>query len=109
MQIFLKIELWKRYCKQLFLLLFFAIFVLSLSYIYFMNLAVLKTAERNINLMELSEVKSELQALEENYIAKLDKLDISHAKTMGFIEAEPTGYIYRDKIVVQGGYDSRVR
>jgi hypothetical protein len=101
MSVFLKIELWKRYCKQIFLALFLLVFVLGLLYVYFMNLAVLKTAERNTNLDKLTKIKRQFQNLEAIYINKMEELNISYAKSLGFVEAEPTDYIYREKSVAQ--------
>jgi len=101
MRVFLKIELWKKYQKRLFVMLFLIAFVLGSLYVYFMNLAVFKTAERNYNLEKLSEVKMQFQELEIEYINKLEKLNISFAVSQGFIEAEPDNYIYKQKTVAQ--------
>ena len=101
MGIFIKIELWRRYCKQTFFALFLVAFILGLLYVYFMNSSVLKMAERNTNLVKLTEAKRQFQGLETIYINKLDQLNITYAKSLGFIEAEPNDYIYRDIAVAQ--------
>lgn len=102
MNLFLKIELWKRYSKYLFSVLFLVVFIAGLFYVYFMNLAVIKTAERNVSLIKLVEVKRLFQEMETIYINKLEELNISYAESLGLIEAEPNEYIYRQKAVVQG-------
>lgn len=98
-QVFLKKQLWKRYCQYLFLALFLIVFTLGLLYIYFMNFAVLKTAERNLNFKKITEIKREIQGLETQYIKKLEEFDVSYARSIGFVESEPVGYIYRQKSV----------
>jgi len=97
----MKIEFWERYCKKLLVSLLLLIFVMGLSYVYFMNLAVLKTAERNSNSKKLSEVKQEFQNLEKVYIDKIGQLNISYAKSLGFVEAEPSGYVYKQQSVAR--------
>ncbi|MBU1091980.1 hypothetical protein KKA27_03930 [Patescibacteria group bacterium] len=110
MGIFLKIELWEKYQKSLFMALFLIALVFGFSYVYFMNLAVLKTAERNDNLDKLSEAKMQFQGLETEYINKLEKLNVSYAKSLGFVEAEPDDYIYKQKTVAQtNGYVRSIR
>lgn len=98
-QVFLKKQLWKRHGQYLFLVLFLVAFVMGLFYIYFMNFAVLKTAERNLNFKKITVIKREIQVLETQYIKKLDEFDLSYAKSIGFVESEPSGYIYRQKAV----------
>jgi len=110
LMILIKKESWSRYCKVFFASVFCVIFFLGLMYVYFINLAVIKTAERNKNLTRLSEIKREMQSLEQVYMEKLEQLDTAYAKTLGFIEAEPNKYIYREKVVAQGsGYGQEIR
>lgn len=107
---FVKTELWEKHNRKLFAFLFVALVVLGIVYLYFMNLAVLKTVERNANLVGLTDIKRVIQDLEGIYIAKIDKLNIDHAKLIGFIESEPSLYIYREKSVAQGNsYGSEIR
>ncbi|MFH1979402.1 MAG: hypothetical protein ABII97_03405 [Patescibacteria group bacterium] len=102
--VFLKTELWKIYGKKVFGVLFLFVFIMGMMYMYFINLAVLKTAERKHNLSKLSEIRREFQELEMDYINKLNKLNISYAETLGFVESDPVGYIHTQKALVQG-YD----
>lgn len=97
--VFLKKEIWKKYSQSLTLALFLVVFVMGLFYVYFMNFAVLKTAERNANLKKITEVKRDIQDLESQYIKKMEKLDVAYAKSIGFVESNPAGYIHRQKSV----------
>ncbi|PIS13320.1 MAG: hypothetical protein COT67_02300 [Candidatus Tagabacteria bacterium CG09_land_8_20_14_0_10_41_14] len=102
MNIFIKIETWGKYSKYLFGGLLLSAFILGFLYIYFMNLAVLKTAERNDNLRALTEIKREFQKVEADYITKLNRIDISYARNLGFVEAGPDGYISVSGIAAMG-------
>jgi len=102
MGIFTKTESWRGNSKYFFGGLLLAAFILGLVYVYFMNLTVLKIAESNANVKKLNEIKAESQNLEAIYINKLNELDISYARSLGFVEAEPLSYIYRQRTVVQG-------
>jgi len=97
--IFFKKEIWKKYSQHLFLAFFLVVFVLGLFYVYFMNFAVLSMAERNSNLKKITEIKRDIQGLETQYIKKLEEFDIAYAKSIGFVESGPVGYIYRQKSV----------
>ncbi|MCF7835932.1 MAG: hypothetical protein K9M15_02310 [Candidatus Marinimicrobia bacterium] len=101
MNIFIKKELWNKYQKIVFALLFLVMVGLGASYICFMNVAVFKTAERDKNLSKLSETKTRFQELEIEYINKLEELSLVFAKSRGFVEAEPDNYIYKQKTVAQ--------
>ncbi len=85
----------------MFLMLFLAIFSLAFLYVYFLNLAVLKTANRGTNLNKLAEIKREIQGLETVYMEKVSKLDLAYAWTLGYVEASPDKFIYRPKTVAQ--------
>lgn len=104
MKVFTTTELWQQYSKYFFGGLFLIAFVSGLLYVYFLNLAVFKTAEKNDNWAKLSVIKGQLQNLEIVYISKLDEMDLSYARSLGFVEAEPVSYIYRQRTVAQG-YD----
>ncbi len=101
MDIFIKKEQWQIYSKYFFGGFFALVIVLGLLYVYFINIAVLKTAERNKNLVRLNKTEGEVQELEMAYINKLEKLNIPYAEKLGFVEAEPTGYIYIQKSIAQ--------
>ncbi|MFC1756830.1 hypothetical protein ACFLZC_01565 [Patescibacteria group bacterium] len=101
MSILLKKERWEEYSKYLFGVLFSFIFIISSCYIYFMNVEVLESAERNKNVIKLNEVKREVQGMEISYLDKFEKLNVSYAELLGFIEAEPVGYIYVQKSMAQ--------
>lgn len=81
--------------------LFFSAVVLSVSYVYFMNLAVLQIAENKKNLSNLGEIKGIIREMETDYMKKIDNLDIARAEGLGFIEAEPSFYAYRQGEVAQ--------
>lgn len=109
-KLFLKKELWKQHCRKVFLFLFVTCCIFSALYLYFMNLTVLKTAEHNINLIKLTEIKEKTQTFESAYITKLEELNINNANLLGFIEAEPSRYVYKEKSVAQGdGYGQSFR
>ncbi len=101
MSIFIKQQNWQVYSKYLFGGVFVVIITFGLLYFYFINLAVLKTVERNRNLAKLNKIEGEVQELEMNYISKLEKLNIPYAEILGFVEAEPTSYIYMQKTIAQ--------
>lgn len=93
MRLLIKKEVWEKYSKFIFVILFLGVFFLGLFYIYAMNLAVLKTAERNDNLDKLTDIKNEFQSLENIYLDKLEQLNIPYAKSLGFVESEPNDYV----------------
>lgn len=98
-KIFLKKQLWKKYSQYFFWSLFAFVLMLGVLYLYFMNFAVLKTAERNINIKKITQVKRGTQGLEAEYIGRLEEFDVDYAKSIGFVESEPVSYIYRQKSV----------
>jgi type II secretory pathway component PulM len=103
MGILIKNELWMRHRERLFFLLVLVIFFLAIFYIYFIHLTVAEIADRKTNLDSLAKLRSEVQGLEVDYISALGKLSIDNAKTLGFVEAEPEAYIYRQKALAQKG------
>ena len=70
------------------------IFVVGLSYVYFLNIVVLETAMREENLDKLKQTKRKVQNLEMSYIDKISKLSIPYAESLGFVESEAYDYVY---------------
>ncbi|MDD5032637.1 MAG: hypothetical protein PHC85_00755 [Candidatus Pacebacteria bacterium] len=101
MKVFTKNEIWKKYCGFMFSGLFFLAVVLSVSYVYFMNLMVIQIADGKKDLSSLNEIKGEIREMETIYMRQIDDLDISRAKDLGFVEAEPSLYAYRQGSVAQ--------
>lgn len=96
-----KIETWMKYERYLFAALFAFALILAFLYVYFVNVAILKTAERNANLKKLTEVKVGLRELESSYLDTFNQLNLSYAQSLGFTEATPDKFIYRQKSVAQ--------
>ena len=101
--LFTKKEKWLKYSKGIFLGLLVFAFLFGVTYVYFMNLAILKIAEKSKHEKELISVNIEYQNLEEIYMVKLSELDISQAMLLGFVESEPNGYIVKQRTVVHAG------
>jgi len=101
--LFTKKEKWFKYSKGIFLGLLVVAFLFGVTYVYFMNLAILKIAEMSKYEKELVGTNREYQNLEEVYMVKLSELDISQATLMGFVESEPNGYIVKQRTVVHAG------
>lgn len=105
MRVFIDKEIWDRFCKPFFAGAFSLVLIFSLLYVYFINLTVLKTAERTSNLTKLSILQTEFQELESFYIERVGQFNISYAHSAGFVDAEPQIYIQPQKTMVQGlGY-----
>jgi hypothetical protein len=108
--IFTKKEKWLKYSKGVFIGLFLVAFLFGVTYVYFMNLAILKVADMSKYEKELSSAKRKYQNLEVIYMDKLGELDISQATAMGFVESEPNSYIVKQKAVVHAGdYGNKFR
>ncbi len=104
MDVFIKNELWLKYRKHFFLMLFLTIFTLGFLHAYFLNLTVFKMAERRDNLNKLGEIKRNYQESEIAYIGLTHELDFSLAQSLGFVEATPSKFVYRQKAVAQQNY-----
>lgn len=97
-----------KYERYLFAAIFVFVFVLAVLYVYFVSVAILKTAERNANIKKLAETRVGLRELESSYLGTFNQLNLSYAQSLGFTEATPDKFIFRQKSVAQSSDHGKV-
>lgn len=86
----------------MFFLVFSVIFVLGLSRAYLTNSAISKTAEAEKFKTEIVRVKNDIQGMEIAYLDRLNGLDLFLAESLGFVSADASEYLYKEKKVARG-------
>jgi len=74
----------------------FAVFIsLAILYVYFVNNAVHKIAEREKIEQSISELRSKIGELEFSYIKAQESVTLEYAETLGLIEAQNPKFVSR--------------
>lgn len=85
----------------IFKLLLIAIFLIVVTYLYFVSITVTAVIENKKNLKNLQNVGQEYQKLENQYFTILGKFDLDYAQQLGFVDqGKKIDYIVRQSALV---------
>ena len=69
--------------------------ILSGSYIYFVNGAIINVVERQKIEKEITSISSRINDLESSYISLNSKINLDFAHSLGFVKVDKEKYVYR--------------
>lgn len=99
-----------KYQRGLFILLIFAIIILSAFYIYSVGNIVMETVRRDKNLEDLQISRQEFQELEKTYLNLLSKFNLEYARSLGFISGNAVAFISKTTQMAQNNsYEKTIR